>query len=93
MGAKEEMVRVDATPLIAAMADVHAGRDRPMLEFPGQAMGELNDVLAGQLAIAVVIQGCLPDQAARDGIPFGVTRQALLRCPGRRTGRILPGSN
>jgi hypothetical protein len=93
MGTQKEMVRVHATPLIATMADVHASGNGAVLDLPGQAVGELDDAFAGQLAITVVIEACLPDQAAGYGIGFGVAGQALLCRPRRRAGRILSGSN
>jgi hypothetical protein len=41
MAVEEEVVGVDASPLVAAMADIHAWRDRPMLQAPGEAMRPL----------------------------------------------------
>jgi hypothetical protein len=59
--AKEEMVRVDATPLIAAMTDEHARRNGAVPDLPGQAVSELDNAVAGQLAVAVVVERRLPD--------------------------------
>jgi hypothetical protein len=81
MGAKEEMARVHATPLIAAVADVHACRNGAVRDLPGQAVSELDDPFAGQLAVTIVIEACLPDQAAGHGVALGVAGQALFCRP------------
>jgi hypothetical protein len=41
MRAEKEVVSVYASALVTAMADVHAGRNRAVLDLPGPAMGEL----------------------------------------------------
>lgn len=68
VGAEEEVVGVHAVPLVAAMADVHARRDRPMGRHPGEAVREVGLLADADHGVAVGHEAALPDQAAGDRV-------------------------
>src|SRR6185437_8755284 len=78
MRAEEQVIRVDAAPLVAAMAQHGALRDRAVADRPGIAVRELG---AGggdaQAAVAVRVRLALPDQAAGQRVAAGPLRQTL----------------
>src|SRR4051812_47383371 len=66
--AEEEVLGVDAAPLVAAMADHAAGGDRPVHGGPRQAMGEPQSLAPVHYAVAVRHGRGLPQPAARQRV-------------------------
>jgi hypothetical protein len=62
--AEEEMIGVNASALVASMADIEAGRDRTVLEDPSQSMGEVALAMKVELTVTAMGKRALPDQAA-----------------------------
>jgi hypothetical protein len=82
MSAEIEVIGVAAAPLVAAMADLQAFRDRSVPGDPGQPMGHPALAPEGHLAVAVGLGRALPDVAAGEGIDLGETGEALGGRPG-----------
>jgi hypothetical protein len=87
--AQEEVIRVHAPTLVAAVADVHPGWDWSMLELPSPSMGKLC-ALEVQRTITGAIDACLPDQATGNRIAFGEMRETPFSSPVRRAPKQLP---
>src|SRR4051812_582793 len=83
-GAEEEVIGIDAAPLVAAMAEDLARGDRPVFSAPGQAMGEPWAIAITRRAVALPLRRRLPDPAARDRIAAAVMGDALLDRPAVR---------
>src|SRR4051794_35431434 len=76
-GAEEQVIGVDAAPLVAAMAQDLAGGDRSMPAGPRQAMGEPDAVAIAAKAVALALDRRLPDPASRNRIVPAVVGDAL----------------
>jgi len=83
MAVEEQVVGIDAAPLVAAVADVHARRDRPVAQAPGEAVGPLRPTGDAESAVAAVAAGALPEVAAGDRIDPGVVGESPLEGPAR----------
>src|SRR4051812_18650376 len=76
--AHEVMVRIDATPLVAAMAEHHSRRDRPVSRDPEKSMQELRLAEDRYPRIAAAIAYAFPDVAAGERIDPGLRREPRL---------------
>jgi hypothetical protein len=52
VAAEEEMLGVYAPPLVAAVANIEAGRDGAILDHPRQSMSEIAAALEGELPVS-----------------------------------------
>ena len=75
------MLGIDAAPLVAAMADIHARRDRTMAKTPRQPMRPLRAAGDTERPVAAVVHGALPEVAAGDRIDLGIVDKPLLERP------------
>jgi hypothetical protein len=78
---EKEVIGIDASPLVATMADIRARRDWPVLQAPGQAMRALRAVVDAERAVAAVGDGALPEMTAGDRIDLRVVGQPALEGP------------
>lgn len=81
MAFREQVVGIDAASLVAAMADVHARRDRPVPERPGKAMRPTRTAADAERAIAAVVDRALPEVTAGDAVDPRVVGKPLLEGP------------
>jgi hypothetical protein len=79
--AEEQVIGVHAAPLVAAMAQDFAGRDRPMAPGPRQAMGEPGALAVAGTPVPYPPGRPLPDPAARQRIAADAMGDALLDRP------------
>ena len=60
VGAQKQMLGIDATPVIASVADTYSFRDTPEMDFPGETVGFSNDSALASDAISISLQATLP---------------------------------
>jgi hypothetical protein len=78
---EKEVIGVDASALIAAMANDHAPCDRTMLDRPSPSMSVGRLALVVESAVSSGRRLALPDHAARKRIDFRPKSQSLLIRP------------
>src|SRR5262249_43067741 len=86
-GAEDEVVGIHAAAHVAAVAQDHAGRDRPVLQRPGEPVRRQRLVADVELAVARMVDRAVPDVAARQRIDRGVVGEPL----GRRQAVVTGG--
>src|SRR5690242_10510848 len=75
--AEEQVVGVDATALVAAVAEDLALGNRAVRAGPRQAMGEPRAIAIARRAVALPLPRAVPDPAARERIAPAVVGDAL----------------
>jgi hypothetical protein len=80
---EEQMLGIDATPLIATVADIHPRRNRSVPQAPGEAVRPLRMAADGERAVAAVVDRALPEVTAGNRIDLDVVGKPPLEAPAR----------